>query len=218
MDNKDMNDYLTISQNLGIIRDHAKEVQEQIDALTEKLQFARGTSDVTTKAEAAQVALPRTRTRPQAGRPSNKDRLYEALKGVTFTPDKLAKATGISLNRVEDALTVLKGDKKVHNIGSESFPRFTARIGDDTNTKDLTAEIRRLVAEQPMTMPELEEVTGAKQSRISGALVYLQRTEGSKVLNLGTQRRAKWFILDQNAKSAALQPRTPAPEDEKLDF
>lgn len=66
-------------------------------------------------------------------------------------------------------------------------------IGDEMPTPALMALVQQLITEKPMAFQELLEATGARDNRIKGVLMRLQR-EGARVVNLGTQARALWFI------------------------
>lgn len=119
---------------------------------------------------------------------------------------QIARITGISVGKVADELKNLRKQERVANMGSVDSPLWTLRMGDHTSTRELTAEVKRLIMEKPMSTHELIEVTGARLSRVSGALVHLQRTE-QQLLNLGTARRAKWFLVRPDVVLAKLQPK-----------
>jgi len=181
-----------IQANLHIVQEQAKELEAQALELIEKLQIARGTGDHTEQAKTARQ--PRQARAPR----QPKEQVEAALKGVSMNIMHIAKATGLSVNKVTEAIRTLRSDQRVVNVGSEDFPQWTARIGDHASTKDLNAEIRRLIAERPMTTQELMHFTGARLSRVSGALIALQRSD-MQLLNRGTARRAKWFTVDPKA-------------------
>lgn len=128
-----------------------------------------------------------------------------------MTPNQIVKESKLTLPKVEKALQELKHENRVWNVGSEEFPRWTRRIGDDTTTKELTDEVRRLISERPMTMPELHATTGARISRLSGVITMLGRSEGSRMLNLGTPRRARWLYLDPATKGSQVSPKPHGP-------
>lgn len=68
-----------------------------------------------------------------------------------------------------------------------------ARVGDDGPTEELMLAVKRLLSEHPLTFQELLERTGARDNRVKGVIMRLQR-EGTRVVNLGMQARAIWFI------------------------
>ncbi len=210
----------TIIANIHIVREQAKELEAQAEDLEKRLNLARGTGDVTAKAAiAAQMdaanpappppAMPRTRTAQgtfaSTRRPaSNRQRVEQALKGQSLNTAQVAKAAGLSVGKVSQVLRELRADHRVANVGSEDFPKWTLRIGDGTPTRELAVEVRRLISDQPMSMQELVDATGAKMSRISGVIVEVQRTVGERILNLGTARRARWLLLGEGVRIGAL--------------
>ena len=69
-------------------------------------------------------------------------------------------------------------------------------IGDDTTTAVISSAVERLLRERPMLFRDLLEATGARDNRIKGVIMRLQR-EGVDVVNLGNEQRALWFIPNQ---------------------
>lgn len=178
-----------IEANLSIVREQTKELDAAIKELEDRLRLVRGTRDVTEEAKAARpVGRPRKPT----------TQVVHALHGASMNVAQVAKATGLSVGKAAEAVKAMRTEKKVANMGSEDFPLWTMRIGDNTSAPELNVEVKRLITERPMTMQELLDITGARLSRISGALIALQRTE-NQLLNLGTQRRAKWFLVRDGA-------------------
>lgn len=185
-------------------------VQEQVKELEHALSLARGTGDHTEKAEqAAKEQAPLKEKRPVGRPPKVKDPrslIEKVLHGQSLNVAGIAKATGMQTAKITEAVKTLKHDKKIANVGSEDFPKWTYRIGDHTETQVLINEIKRLISERPMSTQELLDVTGARLTRVSGALVHLQRTE-TQLLNLGTQRRARWFLVGEGVTLAKLPPK-----------
>jgi biotin operon repressor len=70
-------------------------------------------------------------------------------------------------------------------------------IGDETTTDELIAKVHACVEDRPRTLAELEELIGAKRSRISGAIVRLQ-VNGFPIKNLGSKYRAVWWMDKQD--------------------
>lgn len=189
-------DFEQIEQNLHI-------VQEQVKELEQALTRARGTGDHTEKAKAL------TEKRPVGRPPKVKDPkalIERVLRGQSLNVAGIAKATGMQTTKIVEVVKALKHDKKIANVGSEDFPKWTYRIGDHTETQALINEVKRLISERPMSTQELLDVTGARLTRVSGALVHLQRTE-TQLLNLGTQRRARWFLVGEGVTLAKLPPK-----------
>lgn len=79
-------------------------------------------------------------------------------------------------------------------------------IGDEMPTPALMALVQTLITEKPHTFQELLEATGARDNRIKGVLMRLQR-EGAKLVNLGTQTKALWFIPNEDVMRRITRPR-----------
>lgn len=201
----DPNEFTRIEANLRIVQEQAKELEEHTADLLARLKLSRGTGDVTEEAKVAQQV--KTARMPRQARPPRqpKEQVEAVLRGTSMNIPHISKATGLSINKVTEAVRSLRADQKIVNVGSEDFPQWTVRVGDNASTKDLNAEVHRLINERPMTTQELMHFTGARLSRVSGALIQLQRTE--RVLNRGTARRAKWFMVDERAVDARLPPK-----------
>ncbi len=71
--------------------------------------------------------------------------------------------------------------------GTESY------VGDESSTAELMTTVQRLITERPSTFRELLDATGARDNRIKGVIMRLQR-DGLDVVNLGNEARALWFI------------------------
>lgn len=71
-------------------------------------------------------------------------------------------------------------------------------VGDEGPTPDLMATVQRMITARPMTFQEIKGETGARDNRIKGVLMRLQR-EGVRVVNMGTELRALWFIPSDEA-------------------
>lgn len=100
---------------------------------------------------------------------------------------------GAPVGRVSPILARLRREGRVYNIGTRLDPRWQTVIGDEAPTAELRAIVVRMVRQRPWTFHELTEATGARRGRLSGVLVALQR-EGEPLVNLGTERRARWFL------------------------
>lgn len=203
-----------ITANLHIVKEQTKELEDMIGNLEQQLKLARGTGDLAAQASAA-VAVEEAKPTPvrqvqTRRRHEPKSEVLRALRGNTFNIAQIAKATGITTGKIADAVKALKADRKVANVGSEDFPLWTARVGDSTSAAELNAEVKRLIQDRPMTTQELIETTGARLARVSGALIALQRTE-NQLLNLGTPRRAKWFLVSDRVVLAKLPPKGGTP-------
>lgn len=202
-------DIKTITANLHILREQTKELEDMIHKLEDQFRHARGTGDVYEQAKAATTLAevkPVFKREPRQRHQDPKNEVVNALRGVSLSINQVSKATGISVSRVADVIRALRVEHKIANVGSEDFPKWTYRIGDSAPPHELNSEVKRLIQERPMSTQELIEITGARLTRVSGALVALQRSE-NQLLNLGSQRRARWFLVGDNVVLAKLPPK-----------
>jgi hypothetical protein len=66
-------------------------------------------------------------------------------------------------------------------------------VGDNGPTGELLMVIRRMLTTREYTFKELLAETGARDNRIKGVIMRLQRN-GVNVVNNGTETRALWHI------------------------
>lgn len=150
-------------------------------ALAERVaRLAKGTGDVT---DAAALAV-------AAAKPTTpEDRVVAVLGERVAGVDDLVAATGLKQAQVNLVAARLAVKGRAYNLGSESRPRWTLVVGDDTTTDVLAEACARCLRERPMELLELASATGGRRNRVSGILT---RLEG--VQNLGTGTRARWFL------------------------
>lgn len=185
---------------LSVAGEQARALERTFAELASRL--ARGTSDVT---EAAKTA-----SKPEISEDSRhvdlRTSVQALLRRESLSLSQVARATGEPSARVSAVLRQLRQEKLVHNVGGAEHPIWSLRIGDHTTTTELGALVRRLVSERPMTTRELTDATGARMSRVGGCLVHLQRTD-RQLVNLGTPRQARWFLVSDRARTAHLEPK-----------
>lgn len=155
---------------------------ERIEKIRAELNLARGTDDVTDAARAAVAATPPLAERVERALRSGIWSLADLCHEVKAPPGPVGKA----LKRAREA-------RQVFNVGSEDRPRWTWIPGDAVETQELYAHIERLITDRPFWFAELLDATGARRGRVSGAIVSFQHA-GRKVMNLGTEARARWFM------------------------
>ncbi len=80
-------------------------------------------------------------------------------------------------------------------------------VGDDGPTEELMGAVRRMLTERPWRFQEMLEALGARDNRIKGVIMRLQR-EGVRVVDVAPEGTGKalWFI----PSDAALQRLTRA--------
>lgn len=68
-------------------------------------------------------------------------------------------------------------------------------VGDEGPTEELMSTVQRMLMERPCRFTDLLEATGARDNRIKGVIMRLQR-EGVRVVDVspGGTHKALWFI------------------------
>lgn len=68
-------------------------------------------------------------------------------------------------------------------------------VGDEGSTEELMATITKMLIDRPWRFAELLEATGARDNRIKGVIMRLQR-EGVRVIDVASAGNGKalWFI------------------------
>jgi hypothetical protein len=172
--------------NIAAMQAQLKEQAKQIAQL--KLRLARGTGDITERAEAAVAAV-----KPV----TLEDNLQRALQERPRTFDDLSKHVDAEPAKVSNALHALRKAKKIVNVGSEELPRWFWVVGDDAPVEVIYAAVGALIRDRPFTLQELLAVTSARASRVSGAIRNLMSEGNARVMNIGTPGRARWFVVPE---------------------
>lgn len=197
-----------IEQTLQIARQQAKDLERAVQEMEERVRLARGTQDLTEKVAA--VATPPAKKPEKPATPPKpqtlRQRIEAQLRRESMSVSQLARTLVAPQTQVTDVVEGLRKEGKLYNVGSAEYPMWTYRIGDHTPTSEVNRLVRRLIAERPMSLRELVDATGARLSRVSGAIVHLQRTE-KQMLNLGVRRAARWFLVTDKAQVTRLPPK-----------
>lgn len=193
-----------MAATLAVAREQARELEKVVESMEQRLQVARGTGDVS---EAAQRAREQEKPEKPEKPVDLRGRVENALRRESLSPAQLSRATGESLEPINEMLKMLRQKDHIYNVGSQEYPMWTYRIGDETSTPELTKVVKRLISERPMTTRELVDATGARLSRISGAVVSLLRDKEHQVLNMGHKRVARWFLVSDKAQAKLDQPK-----------
>lgn len=74
-------------------------------------------------------------------------------------------------------------------------PRGPHWVGDEGTTEELMRTVKEMLLERPLRFQELLEGTGARDNRIKGVIMRLQR-EGVRVVDVAPEGTGKalWFI------------------------
>lgn len=167
----------------------------EVEQLREQVTRSRGTGDVTEQAAQAER---------EVEQPDLPARIEEALRTRPHSIDELARAAGETVGKVSAALRPLKS--RVTNVGGSEYPRWFWIIGDDADPSQVAAAVRALVADRPMTLTELSAATGVRQSRVSGAIVAMQREPETRIAKVGNDPvRARWFLVPADIQIAPLK-------------
>jgi hypothetical protein len=171
------------------------EAIERLEALKKETieleaQLARGTRDVTVEAKRVTTL---------------EARIELALRARPMSLEELARDVKEAVGRVSAALKPMR--KRLYNAGTDSSPAWFWVVGDSASTGDVNAAVAALVRYKPMRFPELLAATGARQGRVSGAIVALQRDPKGRLVNLDTAMRARWFSLPDDVSVSRLKRR-----------
>lgn len=134
------------------------------------------------------------------------EKIQQALTKESLETVKLAKIVGEPVQVIIDTLAKLEDEDLVYNLGFRDSPVWMWRVGDDVDTTTLTEVVKRLISERPMWTREIVRATGAKESRVSGALVEIQRTCRVGDFSGGGHGK-KYFVLGDHFKDATLPPK-----------
>lgn len=183
----------TVYDELDKVSERAKELQTQIDSLKEKVRLAKGTADVTR--EAGEAVAPQ--------KLNLMARLEVALREKPMALEELSGAMGESTGKVQSTLKGARTTGKLHNVGAADRPVWFWRIGKEATSTEVQKGILALIRHQPMTFVELKAATRAEDNQIQKALIAI-RQSGVMVANMGTQNRARYFVLPEGAIDARL--------------
>lgn len=82
-------------------------------------------------------------------------------------------------------------------------------VGDEGPTDELMAAVWRLLLERPCRFQEILDATGARDNRVKGVIMRLQR-EGKRVVNLGDPVKALWFAPSDEVLKRILRAKRNA--------
>jgi hypothetical protein len=93
-----------------------------------------------------------------------------------------------------------------HTAAAEAATRAAAAEAepdDGVSVEALHEIVETLLLDRPVTLQELVEATGVRQNRVSGALVWLGRAHGERLLRIPVAgapgRRFRWFLVPETA-------------------
>jgi hypothetical protein len=181
------------------LADRLEAMNAEIDHLKAQVARARGTADVTKAAKTAGVRVGGDLSLPL------ETRIEATLRVKPHNTEELARELHESAGKVSAALRTLK--PHLYNAGTEHAPAWFWIVGDDAPTGQVNAAIEALVRFKPMRFPELLAATGARNGRVSGGIVAMQRDPAARLVNLDTPVRARWFVVPEGIQLAKLKKR-----------
>lgn len=124
-----------------------------------------------------------------------------------------ARQLRMQAEALEKKVLQAKGTQEIHKA-APAYTKATAYaekldqyfIGDDGPTEQLMAVVQQLLTEHPMTFQDLLATTGARDNRVKGVIMRLQR-EGVRVINIGLPMRAVWFIPNDEVLERILKTK-----------
>jgi hypothetical protein len=117
----------------------------------------------------------------------------EAMQALRNEMAKVQETLDESRAALEKMMRFARGTQD--NIGKIAKAKTDPRnwVGDNGPTGELLMVIRRMLTTKEYTFKELLAETGARDNRIKGVIMRLQRN-GVNVVNNGTETRALWHI------------------------
>ncbi len=158
---------------------------------------------------AVAVATPVVPPEPVPAPPPKLDvrqKIELALTTESLDTARLAKAVGETQDRVSKVLTALKAEDLVYNVGYEDSAIWTWKVGDAVDTPTLIRVVKKLLSERPMGLRDVIRATGVKESRVSGAIVEVQRMCRVEDLSGGGHAK-KYFVVGEHWRDVSLAPK-----------
>lgn len=123
-----------------------------------------------------------------------------------------ARQLRLAAEQLEGMATMAKGTKDFKKQQGHVIvkpARGPYWCGDDGPTEELMVAVWRMLLDRPWTFQEILEATGARDNRIKGVIMRLQR-EGKRVVNVGTATKALWFAPSDEVLKRIAQARRAA--------
>lgn len=130
--------------------------------------------------------------------------VLDACTARPMTQTQIARhlGTAAGVGVLTPIIENLYGQGLLANVGTDQHPRWMTRVGDHAPPERLEATIRCLCSGAPRTLQELIDLTGARQPRVNGARLQLERN-GEKIVNLGSGKFARWYVLHPRLRLVA---------------
>ncbi len=192
---------------LSSFQEQAKHLQSMIDTMEQKVREVTVKRGPGRPRKVPLDALPPLPAPPPPPKPLEvSEKIEVALTRESLDTQRLAKAIGETLEKTTMTLKELRDAERVYNVGFDDLPIWTWKVGNDCDAATLIKVIRRLISERPMFLRDLIRASGATQSRVSGALIEVQRMD--RVIDLGGGGHAKqYFLIGERVRDASLPPK-----------
>jgi hypothetical protein len=109
-----------------------------------------------------------------------------------------ARQLRLQAEALEKKVQLARGTKRLEKPAGNVIvkpPRGPYWVGDEGPTEELMTVVKTMLEERPMRFVEILEQTGARDNRIKGVIMRLQR-EGTRVIDIAPEGTGKavWFI------------------------
>jgi hypothetical protein len=139
------------------------------------------------------------------------------VKQVSGGVDLVEQARQLRLQaeQLEKAARVARGTERIKRATQSNVIVKPARgpyyVGDESSTGNLMAVVQRMLTERPWRFSEMLEATGARDNRIKGVIMRLQR-EGVRVVDVAPEGTGKalWFIPSDEVLTRLMRARKSA--------
>jgi hypothetical protein len=125
-----------------------------------------------------------------------------------------ARQLRMQAEALERMAKMAKGTKELPKTGNVVVKpaRGPYWCGDEGPTDELMTQVWRMLLDRPYTFQQILDATGARDNRVKGVIMRLQR-EGKRVVNIGDPNRALWFApSDEVLKRILASKRATARE------
>lgn len=192
---------------LTSFQEQAKHLNAMIATMEQKVQAVTTKRGPGRPRKVPLEGLPPLPAPPPPPKPmSVAEKVELALTRESLDTQRLAKAIAEPLEKTTLALKDLRAQDLVYNVGFDDIPIWTWKVGNNCDAATLIKVVRRLISERPMFLRDLMRATGVSVSRVSGALIEIQRMD--RVVDLGGGGHAKqYFLIGERVRDASLPPK-----------
>lgn len=155
-----------LNRALRKIEADSKSNAELLASIAEKVEEVAGVGE---------SDRPRKRARGSSEPIPVTERIMALITTEPRSAEDLAKLTGVPIRDIYRMLIVLHRRDQVRRVGAPDAPLWARAL----STSELVDEIERLIRIEPRTHSELEYLTGARRTRVSGALMQLASSRGA---------------------------------------